>query len=198
MKDETLSKVEEFMKAGKQEINSEPVSSEWIKENKELIKLRLRLSIEELGELIQALGLQKIGARMLGELVDELNQEGNTEPDMKAAVDALVDMRYVNNGFISTLGLVESFETNFDVVQESNMSKFPTSEKEAKETVKAYADKGIETDYEKSGDLYIVTRKSDGKILKSVKYTPAKIELVSGKSSPKPKKEDSKTDKKSK
>jgi hypothetical protein len=66
----------------------------------------------------------------------------------------------------------------YNAVQKSNFSKYCKTEKEAIDTVNAYANgihpaklgKKIETGYYFSGEYYIVYRISDGKILKSINF----------------------------
>lgn len=71
----------------------------------------------------------------------------------------------------------------FDIVHESNMSKLCSTEQLAIETVQWYKDNNTTYDspsYRKSdlGDYYVVYNKNTGKILKSIKYTPAKFDSI--------------------
>ena len=71
----------------------------------------------------------------------------------------------------------------FNIVHDSNMSKLCSTEQLAIETVQWYKDNNTTYDtpsYRKSdlGDYYVVYNKSTGKILKSIKYTPAKFDVL--------------------
>lgn len=71
-----------------------------------------------------------------------------------------------------------------DLVQEiynSNMSKLCKDEQTAQETVKEYAKKGVETYYKISNvdsSKYIVYRREDNKVLKSVDFVEPNIEKL--------------------
>lgn len=67
---------------------------------------------------------------------------------------------------------LETFKEALNRVHESNMSKFCDDEIEANETVIAYEikDEPVESYYKKNGDKWVVLRKEDNKILKSVLY----------------------------
>lgn len=119
------------------------------------VKLRLGLIHEEYKELEQA-----------------VNEKNFTE-----VIDALSDILYVTYGMAASFGI--NIDKTFDIVHESNMTKFCKTEDEAKETVEWYKlnDKRYsEPAYRKAtgGDYWVVFN-SDGKILKSINYTPAKF-----------------------
>jgi hypothetical protein len=87
-------------------------------------------------------------------------------------LDALCDIAYVSLGNGAMLhGLKDKVWPAYNEVQASNMSKACKTEEEAKETVtvrsKAYNE---ECHYEKVGDLYIVYRSRDRKVMKSINY----------------------------
>ena len=64
----------------------------------------------------------------------------------------------------------------FDEVQRSNMSKACGSMEEALSTQEMYLrEKSTESSIVLKGDKYLVYRKEDGKVLKSVAYSPAQI-----------------------
>lgn len=63
----------------------------------------------------------------------------------------------------------------FKRVHENNMSKFCKSFSEALLTVDDYANQGIETLHEQVGDYYVIYRKSDKKIMKSIQWTPVDL-----------------------
>jgi len=125
--------------------------------SKERCELRVALLQEELNELKQAI-------------------EDN---DLVEIADALADLQYVLSGAILEFGLKEKFNTLFDEVQRSNMSKACVSQQEALATLSHYKQKdGTEGRYEEVNGKYIVYRKEDNKVLKSVGYSPASLEDI--------------------
>jgi predicted HAD superfamily Cof-like phosphohydrolase len=123
----------------------------------ERCKLRIALLEEELRELKEALAA--------GDIVE--------------TADALCDLQYVLSGAILEFGLGHKFKELFDEVQRSNMSKTCKTLQEATDTQKHYQEsKGTESYVvEKEGE-YLVYRKEDSKVLKSVKYSPADLENI--------------------
>ena len=125
--------------------------------SKERCELRVSLLQEELNELKQAI-------------------EDN---DLVEIADALADLQYVLSGAILEFGLKDKFNTLFDEVQRSNMSKACTSQQEALATLSHYKQKdGTEGRYEQVNGKYIVYRSADNKVLKSVGYSPASLEDI--------------------
>ena len=125
--------------------------------SKERCELRVALLQEELNELKQAI-------------------EDN---DLVEIADALADLQYVLSGAILEFGLKEKFNTLFDEVQRSNMSKACTTQQEALATLSYYKQKdGTEGRYEEVNGKYIVYRSADNKVLKSVGYSPASLEDI--------------------
>jgi predicted HAD superfamily Cof-like phosphohydrolase len=112
---------------------------------------------------------------LLQEELDEL-KEALKDRDIIETADALADLQYVLSGAILEFGLADSFKDIFDEVQRSNMSKTCKSIEEAEATQKYYLEtKGTESIIEEKGDEFLVYRKADHKVLKSVKYSPADI-----------------------
>lgn len=112
---------------------------------------------------------------LLQEELDEL-KEALEDRDIIETADALADLQYVLSGAILEFGLADSFKDIFDEVQRSNMSKTCKSIEEAEATQKYYLEtKGTESIIEQKGDEFLVYRKADHKVLKSVKYSPADI-----------------------
>lgn len=180
--DSYLHKVETFMEAGSQLIK--PVPSINIPINTKI--LRLNLILEELIELAEAMNMHAQMKALLQVGIVKLNQSTmfqNSELEQKIGMaDALADLQYVLSGAIITFGYSEIFDEIFDEVQESNMSKFCTTEEEAIETVAKYASEDTETYYEKVSLLndnldsfWVIYRKSDKKILKSINYKPVEL-----------------------
>jgi NTP pyrophosphatase (non-canonical NTP hydrolase) len=115
-----------------------------------------------------------------------LKDGGKEKSDLNELRDACADMRVVLGNLIHFAGMSEQYEEDFNEVMDSNFSKFCNSEEEADKTVEAYA-KGehpnkmgekIECYHEKSGDYWIVKRKKDDKILKSINFVDANFKKV--------------------
>lgn len=114
-------------------------------------------------------------------LSEELSEfwEAVEQNDLVGVADALCDLQYVLSGAVLEFGLGEKFVSLFNEVQRSNMSKACLTEAEAQATVQYYAAKdGTEAFYELSGDKYLVFRKADHKVLKSINYSPADLEEI--------------------
>jgi len=112
---------------------------------------------------------------LIDEEVEEL-RDALINKDRVEVIDALSDILYVVYGAGKTFGI--DLDKSFDIVHESNMSKFCKTEEEAKATVKYYEQniKLYKTPtYRQNGDLWIVYNEDTGKILKSINYTPAKF-----------------------
>ena len=127
------------------------------KELGDLYDLRIELLEEELKELRTALLIYR---------------------DPIETLDALCDLQYVLNGAILSLGFTDIFEEAFKKVHESNMSKLCKTEDEAQATIDKYAADNIEASYEEKDGYFVVIRDSDGKILKSINYTPVDLKSL--------------------
>jgi len=131
-----------------------PVLEEPVIPDLDRTRLRINLLEEELGELKEAI-------------------DNN---DLVEVADAFCDIQYVLSGAILEFGLKNKFKTLFDEVQRSNMSKTCKSMEEAKATQEHYKDeKGMESRIEERNGEFLVYRIEDGKVLKSVNYSPANI-----------------------
>lgn len=111
-------------------------------------------------------------------LQEELNElkEAITNEDLVEVADALCDLQYVLSGAILEFGLAPKFRLLFEEVQRSNMSKTCRSIEVAKATQVHYKEtKGTDSEIIKKDGVYLVFRKDDGKVLKSVEYSPADI-----------------------
>src|SRR5690606_14773279 len=96
--------------------------------------------------------------------------------DLIEIADAFCDLQYVLSGAILEFGMGEKFKALFEEVHRSNMSKTCISVEEAEETILHYKTRKEEEGYyEKRGDKYIVYRKADRKVLKSVNYSEADL-----------------------
>jgi predicted HAD superfamily Cof-like phosphohydrolase len=125
--------------------------------NDKLVNFRMSLIDEEVGELKEAL----------------------KNKDRIEVIDALADILFVVYG--AGVAFDIDLDKAFDIVYESNMSKFCSTEEEAQETVEYYLKNKKQLGYDspayrKHGYIWVVYNKSTGKILKSINYTPAKFD----------------------
>lgn len=114
-------------------------------------------------------------------LQEELNElkEAISDNDLIEVADALCDIQYVLSGAILEFGLATKFKDLFDEVQRSNMSKTCKTFDIAEATQAHYMDKdGTASIIEKKDNEYIVYRKGDGKVLKSVEYSAADLKKI--------------------
>lgn len=144
-----LNSVAEFHKTFNLPIEKEPIIP-----SEKRCELRINLLQEELNELKEAIA----------------------DNDLVEVADALADLQYVLSGAILEFGLGEKFNAIFSEVQRSNMSKTCKTKKEAEETQQFYAEnKGMESEIKESNGEFLVYRINDGKVLKSINYSPADI-----------------------
>jgi predicted HAD superfamily Cof-like phosphohydrolase len=112
-------------------------------------------------------------------ILEELNEykEACENGDIVGVADALGDIMYVLSNGIMLHGMKDKIIQVYQEIQSSNMSKACKTEEEAIET-SLYRSKelGIETYYEKTNDYWVVYRKSDKKVLKSLSYFPPNLE----------------------
>ena len=132
-------------------------------DNQKLVKLRLDLIKEEVGELEEAI----------------------QNKDMKEVIDALSDILYVVYGAGDSFGI--DLDHTFDMVHSSNMSKSCNNEELAIKTVEDYQQKydagnspydSPEYRFDEESGLYIVYNKSSGKILKSIEYNAVNFDSI--------------------
>ncbi|CAE8716079.1 unnamed protein product [Polarella glacialis] len=120
----------------------------------------------------------KLRVSLLQEELDEL-KDAIATGDLVESADALADLQYVLSGTVLEFGLHRRFKAVFDEVQRSNMSKACATLEEAEATVAHYkATKGVEAEIHESataGGKFLVKRLPDGKVLKSVRYSPAQL-----------------------
>jgi len=104
--------------------------------------------------------------------------------DLVEIADALADLQYVLSGAILEFGLNEKFDTVFNEVHRSNMSKIAQSKEEAERTIAIYADSSnpnyCEAHFEERDGKFFVIRTSDNKTLKAADYSPANIAPILG------------------
>ena len=134
-----------------------PVLNEPTIPSRERCELRISLLSEELEELKEAIA------------------DGN----IIEIADALADLQYVLSGAVLEFGLGGKFKALFDEVQRSNMSKACASMEEAHETQEYYKRvKDTNSVIKPKEDQFLVYRREDGKVLKSVNYSPADLESI--------------------
>lgn len=116
----------------------------------------------------------RLRVNLLREELKEL-EEAITANDLTEVADALADLQYVLSGAVLEFGLGEHFKALFDEVHRSNMSKTCASRAEAEATLAHYATLGQAGRIEPSGEVFLVYRTDDGKVLKNVNYSPADL-----------------------
>ena len=115
----------------------------------------------------------KLRVSLLQEELDEL-KEAIANNDLVEVADALCDIQYVLSGAIHEFGMGPHFKMLFDEVQRSNMSKTCKTLDEAEATQAYYrSEKDTDSTVEEKNGEYLVYRKADRKVLKSVAYSPA-------------------------
>ena len=115
---------------------------------------------------------------LLEEEVQEL-ADAIKDNDLVEVADALADIQYVLSGAVHEFGMGNIFQTLFDEVQRSNMSKACGTMEEAGRTQEHYrATKGVESTVEEVDGQFLVFREGDRKVLKSVEYSPASLKGI--------------------
>ncbi len=147
-----LSQVAEFHQTFRLPILQEPTIP-----SEARCQLRINLLAEELKELEQAI----------------------EDQDLVEIADALCDLQYVLSGAVLEFGLGHLFNSLFEEVQRSNMSKVCATMEDAEATLEHYRQKdGTEGFIEPSEDNFLVYRQADKKVLKSVKYSAANLKAI--------------------
>jgi len=116
-------------------------------------------------------------------LQEELNElkEAIENDDLVEVADAFCDLQYVLSGAILEFGIGEKFSDLFDEVHRSNMSKACQTMEEAEQTSVHYQEtKDTQSEIKKKGDKFLVYRIPDGKVLKSIKYSAARMKEMMG------------------
>lgn len=149
---DALNLVAEFHRTFKHPILPEPAIP-----SEDRCRLRIALLAEELKELESAVASR----------------------DIVGVADALCDLQYVLAGAVLEFGLGEKFNELFEEVQRSNMSKACRSEEEASKTVAHYREKdGTECYYRQEEGRWLVYRSADHKTIKSIGYSPARLDEI--------------------
>ena len=107
-------------------------------------------------------------------VLEELEEykEACEKGDIVEVLDALCDIAYVSLGNGTMLhGLKDKIWPAYQEVQASNMSKACTTQEEAVRTVEVRSkEQGEPCHWEQVGDMYIVYRTRDRKVMKSLTY----------------------------
>lgn len=147
-----LNSVARFHKTFKLPIEKQPVIP-----SSKRCQLRINLLQEELNELKAAI----------------------EDKDIVEVADALADLQYVLSGAVLEFGLGEKFNALFSEVQRSNMSKTCKTMDEALRTKEYYEImKGMSANIEESNGEFLVYRIEDGKVLKSINYSPTDLKGI--------------------
>ena len=134
-------------------------------------ELRLSLIFEELSELADAYGMNKVFTDMCEEHLHLTAEIENTfEFNKVEALDALCDLSVVVNGGYCISGFTDIAEEAYDETMRSNMSKFCYSLDEALATIAGKEDWTYRVTNINGRDVYVFLRKSDGKILKGKSF----------------------------
>lgn len=127
------------------------------------------MGIECIYELVAAYELWDINGRQPLEL--------RIEDIKRLSVTSIHGAIFETSAFAGIFGIPrDKFTEGFNRVHKSNMSKFCQSEREANSTIETYKKQGVETYWVKRGDLYVVLRTSDNKVMKSNMYSPVNLE----------------------
>ncbi|RYF78879.1 MAG: hypothetical protein EOO39_00225 [Cytophagaceae bacterium] len=109
------------------------------------------------------------------EELDELEAAAKAGNIVEMA-DGLTDIQYVLNGFYLNCGLHKVKDALDTEVHRSNMSKACISQGHADRTIASIEQtEGIECYSEQVGDVFVVKRKFDGKVMKAVGYSKPEL-----------------------
>ena len=147
-------------------------------------QLRVKLLFEELKELAEASDVKGTFNELC---LESINEEFGSDLDIESdyisdgdnvdkieELDALCDLQYVLSGAVLTLGHSSYFDSAFEDVHNSNMTKLCENMDEVNDTIEYYVnERGMDRDditYVPNGDKFMINRKSDLKVLKNVHY----------------------------
>ena len=110
------------------------------------------------------------------EETDEL-AEAIENKDIVEVLDAICDLLYVAVGNATMVfGLKNKLWDAYQEVQASNMSKSCATLQEAEETIALRSEQHGECYFRKVGSRYVVYRKADDKVMKSINYFAPNLE----------------------
>lgn len=143
------------------------------------IKLRLNLIVEEVTELAIGLGEEDYYMKLLISTLNEVSNKSEIDAELYDPVDvldALADIRYVVDGTAVTFGMHYVYEDAISEVHRSNMSKACKTEEEVEATIEAQnGHRSGYMIYKMGLGPKVVKRKRDGKVIKSINYSPANL-----------------------
>lgn len=127
--------------------------------------------------------ISKKRAELRIELIqEELNElkKAVEDKNLVEVADALCDIQYVLSGTVLEFGMGDKFREMFDEVHRSNMSKACNDKYTAVQTMLFYNEERNVDSYpeEMPNGTILIKRKADGKILKSLAYSPANISEI--------------------
>ena len=110
----------------------------------------------------------------IGLIEEEFNElkDALARRDIKAVQDAIGDLYFV----VEQMACIHGINSRNVVKQvyHSNMSKLCSSLKEVEQSIKKYEQESVEVEYKpiitENGTLYVLRRKSDKKVLKSINF----------------------------
>lgn len=115
---------------------------------------------------------------LLQEELDEL-KEAIEKKDLVEIADACGDILVILSGTILEFGFKDIFNEIFNNIHNSNMSKACSTEQEAIDTLLYYNQKdGTEGFYKEVEGEWLVYRKEDNKVLKSINYKPVDLKPI--------------------
>lgn len=135
---------------------------------------------KDVTEWLKVAGLTPSRQLVKSLIEEELDEWVNAESDVEK-LDAIGDLLVVvANAIVADGFTVDQVQDYVDAISKSNWSKFCQSEQEARDTCVAYQsgthwDKmnvPIECYADQVGSIWVVKRKSDDKLLKSINYKP--------------------------
>ena len=108
-------------------------------------------------------------------------QEAHADFDNVEALDACVDILVTVMGYMQKMQYTYGADVAkaMDLIAENNLSKYPPTKELAEQTVKMYADKGVETYYTYNEDyqVYVIRDKITGKVKKPVGFKPVDLSV---------------------
>lgn len=192
------SKVAEFMEAAGQEVSSkrreltfDEAQFRYRLLQEEIEELKAAVAAEDRVEILDALcDIKYVNdgtANMMGVGQEDSWCEKYCKPNVETKIylEALYQKRVGQVGMVneliyliaSALGFeLGTFNTALGRVHESNMSKFCKDSLEAMQTLDAYRGIGIEAYWVQRNGLYVILRRTDDKVLKSIRYSRVNLE----------------------
>lgn len=189
-------RVIEFMKASGQTVNEVPTEMTVNQADlryklylEEVLELREAImaqdKVESLDAVVDILYITlgtaaTIGYRSNSEVIKALefceSKKGRSTMDILTYLEGLHVNDYDEAIFYTIvlahdIGLSrDQIQKAFELVHSNNMSKFCTCMEDAIASVQEYSLHGVEAFWQRRGDLYVILRKEDGKVLKGINY----------------------------